>query len=266
MSVDYVKDDHVVLITINRYERRNALDVEHAQELLKAWRDFRDDLDAWVAIITGVKNAFCAGGDLRIMGDIAEELRTTGESPTQALYQDADGGSPTLKNFPIFKPIIAAVNGYCMAGGMEMLGGTDIRIASTDAVFSVSEPRRGLIAGGGTTARLPRQLAWPAAMEILLTAGNIDANRALQLGLVNEVVPREELHEAAFRWAREICKNAPLAVQGTKKSALLGFGTGALAQAYAIEDAATIEVFSTEDATEGARAFTEKRAPVWKGR
>lgn len=266
MAIHYEKDDHVVLITMDRYEKRNAIDQEHSDAMIAAWRKFRDDPDAWVAIVTGVKNAFCAGGDLNKMGDLARELRTQGESATQKAYQAEDGGNFTLKGFEIYKPIIAAVNGYCMAGGMEMLGGTDIRIASTDAVFSVSEPRRGLIAGGGTTARLPRQLAWPAAMEILLTAGNLSAERALQLGLVNEVVSPEDLLPTARDWARRICENAPLAVQGTKKSALRGFAAGSLEEAYRIEDEAVIEVFSTEDATEGATAFIEKRPPVWKGR
>lgn len=266
MAIHYEKKDHIVLITMDRYEKRNAIDQEHSDAMIESWRKFRDDADAWVAIVTGVKNAFCAGGDLTQMGNLAEELRTQGHSETQQSYKAEDGGNFSLKGFEIYKPIIAAVNGYCMAGGMEMLGGTDIRIASTEAIFSVTEPRRGLIAGGGTTARLPRQLNWPAAMEILLTAGNLSPQRALQLGLVNEVVAPDQLLATAYRWAEEICKNSPLAVQGTKKSALRGFSAGSLEEAYKIEDDCTLEVFSTEDATEGARAFIEKRQPVWQGK
>jgi enoyl-CoA hydratase len=265
MSIRYEKQDHIVTITIDRYERRNAIDPDHAAQLISCWERFRDDDDAWVAILTGVRNVFCSGGDLRDMGNIAQELADTGTSPTRDALSNHGQGGFTLKGLDIFKPIIAAVNGYCLAGGMELLGGTDIRIASRDAQFAVTEPRRGLFAGGGTTARLPRQLNWPAAMEFLLVAGNVTADRALQLGLLNEVVEPEELLAVANRWAREIVRNAPLAVQGTKKSATLGFRAATLEDAYRIEDACADEVFATEDAREGVAAFFEKREPVWKG-
>ena len=266
MPIRYEKRNHIVLITIDRYEKRNSFDVEHSDAMVAAWTEFRDDPDAWVAIVTGVKDVFCAGGDLNVMRQIAQEIAQFGRSETSDRMNGYGKGSLTLKGFEIYKPIIAAVNGYCMAGGMEMLGGTDLRIASTKAVFSVTEPRRGLFAGGGTTARLPRQLPWPAAMELLLVAGNVSAERALQMGLVNEVVEPDALLEAAYRWASEITKNAPLAVQGTKKSALKGLAVGTLDEAYRIEDQCAAEVFSTEDAQEGASAFLEKRAPVWKGK
>jgi enoyl-CoA hydratase len=266
VPIRYEKDDHIVLITIDRYEKRNSFDLEHAEAMIESWIRFRDDPDAWVAIVTGVKNVFCAGGDLNTMRQIAKETAETGHSETKDRINGYGKGSVTLRGFNIYKPILAAVNGYCMAGGMELLGGTDIRIASTEAVFSITEPRRGLFAGGGTTARLPRQLSWPAAMEMLLVAGNVSADRALQLGLVNEVVAPEDLLPAAMRWAKQITRNAPLAVQGTKKSALLGFAAATLEDAYRIEDQCAEEVFSTEDAQEGASAFLEKREPTWRGR
>ncbi|GAA4491735.1 enoyl-CoA hydratase/isomerase family protein [Rhodococcus olei] len=265
MAIRYEKEDHVVTIMIDRYDKRNALDVEHSQGLIAAWKAFDADPDAWVAIVTGVQDAFCAGGDLAVMGRIAEELRTTGASPTRDALRDPDGGSPTLKGIDIYKPIIAAVNGLCIAGGMELLGGTDIRIASSSAYFQIAEPRRGLIAGGGTTSRLPRQLTWPAAMELLLLANRVDAERAETLGLVNLVVPPEDLMDTARRIAQEITRSAPLAIQGTKKSALLGLQAGSLAEAFAIEDQVYGEVFATRDATEGTAAFLEKREPTWKG-
>ena len=152
-----------------------------------------------------------------------------------------------------------------MAGGMELLGGTDIRIASTNAEFSVTEVRRGLFAGGGTPARLPRQMSWPAAMELLLVADNISAERAFQLGLVNSVVEPDKLMEVAYEWARKIAANAPISVQQTKKAALASLAVGSLEDAYAVEDECANTVFATEDAQEGARAFLEKREPVWKG-
>jgi len=266
MPVHYEKQDHIVLITLDRYERRNAFDVEHSLALIDAWDRLRDDPDAWVAIITGVKDAFCAGGDLHTMAQIAEEIAATGRSDTRDRMTNYGKGSPTLRGVHVYKPIIAAVNGACMAGGMELLGCTDIRVASADAIFSISEVRRGLFAGGGTTARLPRQLSWPAAMELLLVADDMPASRALQLGLINEVVAHEELLPAAFRWAHKIAANAPLAVQGTKQSALRGFEAASLADAYAIEDQVADTVFATDDAHEGARAFLEKRKPVWRGR
>lgn len=266
VAVRYEKRDHIVLITIDRYERRNSLDVEHAQGLMKAWETLRDDPDAWVAIVTGVKDVFCAGGDLTTMEQIAKETAEFGHSETQDLITNFGKGSPTLRGYHVFKPIIAAVNGYCMAGGMELLGGTDIRIASSNAIFSISEVRRGLFAGGGTTSRLPRQLSWPAAMELLLVADDMPAARAQQLGLVNEVVEPEDLLPTAYRWAEKIAANAPLSVQGTKKSALLGFEAASLEDAFAIEDAVGAEVFATHDAQEGARAFLEKRKPVWRAR
>lgn len=267
MPIHYEKQDHIVTVTIDRYERRNAFDVELSEQLIDAWERFRDDPDARVAIITGVKDAFCAGGDLHTMAAMAKE-RAENDGVSETWNRMTRNGTRyfTLKGFEIYKPIIAAVNGNCWAGGMELLGGTDIRIASRDAIFNISEPKRGLFAGGGSTARYPRQLSWPAAMELLLMARPTTAERALQLGLVNLVVEPEELMDVAREWAAEIARNAPLAVQGTKKSALKGFAASSLEEAYRIEDAIGAEVFATEDAQEGPRAFFEKREPVWKGR
>lgn len=266
MAIRYEKRDHIVLITIDRYEKRNAFDVDHAEQLMACWDELRDDTDAWVAIITGVHDSFCSGGDLNAMRDIARETTLRGRSETKDRMTRGGTAYFTLKGFDIYKPIIAAVNGHCIAGGMELLGGTDIRLASEDAIFSISEVRRGLFAGGGTTARLPRQLNWPAAMELLLMAGNIDAARALRMGLINEVVPRAALLDTAWRWAETIAANAPIAVQGTKKSALLGFRAASLDDAFRIEDECHDWVYNSEDAQEGPTAFLEKRKPVWKGR
>ncbi len=127
-----------------------------------------------------------------------------------------------LRNWPLYKPIIAAVNGFCTAGGMEMLGGCDIRVACPEAKFAVMEPKRGLFAGGGTTVRLPRQVPWAQAMEFLLCADLIPAERAYEMGLLNAIVPRDELLDAAHAYAARIIANAPLAVQATKQSALKG--------------------------------------------
>src|SRR6266566_4596895 len=148
---------------------------------------------------------------------------------------------------------------------MEMLGGVDIRIASPNATFGVMEPKRGLFAGGGTTVRLPRQVPFPAAMEFLLTAEAFPAERALELGLINEIVPREQLLDRALEWAGRITANGPLAVQATKESVLRCLALE-LEEAYKLEQEISSKVFQTEDAKEGPKAFAEKRAPTWQAK
>jgi enoyl-CoA hydratase len=148
---------------------------------------------------------------------------------------------------------------------MEMLGGVDIRIASENATFGVLEPARGLFAGGGTTVRLPRQIPFAQAMEFLLCADIIDAQRAFQMGLLNAVVSEDELLDKAFEYAARIVKNAPVAIRATKRSVLEGLKMD-LREAYRNESAISREVFATEDAKEGPRAFAEKRPPRWTGR
>ncbi len=251
---------HVVKITIDRPSTRNALDLPHFQALAEAWRRYRDDPDAWVAVLTGVGRAFMAGGDLKAY----IPLMTSGRAEEVAELQRA-GTEAVLRRFSLYKPVIAAVNGPCVAGGMELLGATDIRIATPNATFGLMEAKRGLFAGGGSTVRLPRQMPYPAAMEFLLTAEALPASRALELGLLNEVVEEDVLWDRALDWAHRITANAPLAVQATKESVLRGFDAG-LDQAYAIESAISHRIFESEDAREGPAAFAEKRPPVWKGR
>ncbi|MSO79929.1 MAG: carnitinyl-CoA dehydratase, partial [Acidimicrobiia bacterium] len=163
------------------------------------------------------------------------------------------------------KPIIAAVNGFCTAGGMEMLGGVDIRVACPEAKFAVMEPKRGLFAGGGTTVRLPRQVPFPQAMEFLLCADLIPADRAYDMGFLNAIVPREELLDKAYEFARRITANAPLAVRATKQAVWEGLGMS-LKDAYKNESKISSYVFQTEDAKEGPKAFAEKRPPIWQGK
>jgi enoyl-CoA hydratase len=269
MPIHYEDDgDHVVLVTIDRPEARNALDLYHMHDLAQAWRRFKDDPEAWVAIITGVDDAFCAGADLKTFIPQVTALQkqiAAGETTEIDGISLRDTTYWVLRNAKLYKPIIAAVNGHCVAGGMEMLGGIDIRVASPMASFAVMEPKRGLFAGGGTTVRLPRQLPFPAAMEFLLTAERIPAERALQLCLINEIVPHDELLDRARGWAARITANAPLAVQATKESVLRGLLV-TMEEAYDIESKLSSGVFQTEDAQEGPKAFAEKRPPVWKGR
>jgi enoyl-CoA hydratase len=260
MSIGYTQDDHVVTITINRPEAHNSLDMAHFRALLEAWTRFRDDESAWVAVVTGTGRAFCTGADLK---EFIPEL--TGDRPRPSGWDRMEAVHAVLHRFPLYKPVIAAVNGVCVAGGMEMLGCTDIRVATPDARFAVMEPKRGLFAGGGTTVRLLRQIAYAHAMELLLTADMIDAQRALEMGIVNRVVPAEELMATAYDYADRITENAPLAVFATKQSAVESLSLG-LDAGFDNEDRHTARVFATEDAKEGPRAFAEKRPPVWRGR
>ena len=269
MPVEYVSgDDHVVTITINRPEARNSMDMEHFYQLRCAWDRFGEDDDAYVAIVTGVGKDFCVGADLKTYIPQVTELQKkmrAGEVTEIDGYRLDDGVKAVLRGVKLYKPIIAAVNGTCVAGGMEMLGGTDIRVASDTATFAVMEPKRGLFAGGGTTVRLPRQIPWPAAMEFLLCADQIPAARAFEMGLLNEVCRPADLMERALDYAHRITANGPFAVRKTKESALRGLATD-MREAYRIESEISGEVFSSEDAKEGPRAFAEKRAPNWKNR
>lgn len=258
---------HVARITIDRPEARNALDLHHFRDLANAWRRFRDDPDGWVAVVTGVPGAFMSGADLKTYIPQITELQKqiqAGDVDEIDGCKLRDGTDAVLRSLKIYKPIIAAVDGPCVAGGMEMLGGVDIRVATERATFGVMEPKRGLFAGGGTTVRLPRQLAYPAAMEFLLTAEAFPARRALELGLLNEIVGEDELADRALAWAARITANAPLAVQATKESVLRGLAVDQR-EAYQIETELAGKVFSSDDAKEGPKAFAEKREPRWTG-
>jgi enoyl-CoA hydratase len=261
-------DEHIVTITIDRPEARNSLDFQAFHDLAESWRRFGDDVDAWIAIITGVGRDFMTGADLKTyipeITSLQKQMKEGLEEHPMG-WRLRDGTDAVLRNAKLYKPIIAAINGPCVAGGMEMLGGIDIRIATPNASFGVMEPARGLFAGGGTTVRLPRQLNFPAAMEFLLTAERFSAEQAYEMGLLNRIVPEESLMDEARAFARRITANAPLAVQGTKESVLRGLLVD-LKEAYKIEQAISQSVFSTEDAKEGPKAFAEKRKPVWQGK
>src|SRR6187551_1031382 len=226
--------EHAMLITIDRPEARNSLDLYHFRDLAAAWRDLRYDDEVWLAIITGVPGNFMSGADLKTyipqITELATEIGKGGVKEIDGCRLD-DGTRAVLRDVKIYKPIIAAIDGPCVAGGMEMLGGVDIRIATPNAQFGVMEPKRGLFAGGGTTARLPRQVPYAAAMEFLLTAEAFPAQRALELGLINQIVEPDELMDTAREWARRILANGPLAVRATKESVVRGL-SGTLRDAY----------------------------------
>jgi enoyl-CoA hydratase len=269
MTIHYQPgDEHIVHITIDRPEARNALDMDHFAQLRMAWDRFGEDDDAWVAVITGVEADFCVGADLKTyIPQITKLQATLKEQGVDEIdgYRLDDGVKAVLRNVKLYKPVVAAINGTCVAGGMEMLGGCDLRVAADTATFGVMEPKRGLFAGGGTTVRLPRQVPFPAAMELLLCADRVSARRVYEMGLLNEVCAPHQLMDRALDYARRITANGPFAVRKTKESVLRGLAVD-MKEAYRIESAISSEVFSSEDAVEGPRAFAEKRTPEWKNR
>ena len=252
-GIKYEKQGHIATVTFDRPEAMNSLTVDMLAGMDAAFDDFNDDDDLWVAILTGTGDkAFSAGMDLKE----AIPLLTSGD---QLGYED-----PTKRPFSdVFKPIIAAINGYCIAGGLEFIQGTDIRIAAEHATFGFGEVAWGIIPTGGSHVRLPQQIPWAVAMELLLTGKTIDARRAYQIGLVNEVVPLDELMSTAIEWAETICKNGPLAVRTAKEIAVRSLG---LEDGFVLEKALGERVMSSEDAKEGPRAFAEKRPPKFTGK
>jgi enoyl-CoA hydratase len=281
MAIHYAQDGPVVTITIDRPEARNALDLEHFGRLADAWIRFRDDDAAWVAILTGVGDVYCVGADLKkfisVVTEKVQELRDGGAMEKVqgseytmahslvAVLRDGAVVPETGEEFVLHKPVIAAINGICAAGGLEMMWNTDLRVVADGAWFQLAEPRRGLFPGGGSTVHSVRQLSWCHAMEVLLMADRISAQRAYEMGLVNRVVPRGEVLAEARRMADVICQNGPLAVRACKRSAKESTFMG-LREALVNEMNYSASVFMSDDAKEGIAAFKEKRPPVWKGR
>jgi enoyl-CoA hydratase len=280
VAIHYEQDGHVVTITIDRPEHRNSLDLEHFGQLADAWVRFRDDDTAYVAILTGVGDVYCVGADLKrfipIVTEQADKLAAGGSHDVQegSTYTMAhslvavlrDGATlPDGTEFTLYKPVIAAINGICAAGGLEMMWNTDLRVCADTAWFQLAEPRRGLFPGGGSTVHSARQLSWCNAMEVVLLADRITPERALEMGLVNRVVPRDQVMAEARKLADTICLNGPLAVRACKQSAKESTFLP-LKEALVNEMSYSAGVFMSEDAKEGIKAFKEKRPPVWKGR
>jgi enoyl-CoA hydratase len=249
----YEKRGHVAVVTINRPEAMNAFTAEMLRAMDAAFQDFNGDPDLWVAILTAAGDkSFSSGMDLKeAIPQLAAGDELGYEDHTKRPFSD------------VFKPIIAAVNGYCIAGGLEFLQGTDLRIAAEHATFGLGEVRWGIIPTGGSHIRLPRQIPWAVAMELLLTGRPIDARRAYEIGLVNQIVPREALMPTALKLAEMICKNGPLAVRTAKEIAVRALG---LESGFVLEKALGARVLASEDAKEGPRAFAEKRPPRFTGR
>jgi enoyl-CoA hydratase/carnithine racemase len=251
---------HIAIITINRPERMNAIDPQTSKELHEAWSHFRDTDDLWVGVITGAGDrAFSAGNDLVSMS----QAQQTGDTAAMAHGGAAFGG--ITRGFECWKPMIAAINGYCLAGGLEIALMCDLRIAAEHAQFGLTEPSRGIIPGAGGTQRLPRVVPFGAALELLLTAKRFDAQWAYRYGLVNEVVKLAELMPRTLALAEEICVNAPVSVRLVKEAAYKGLDLS-LEEGLRVEVDQSRKVMATEDAREGPLAFAQKRPPVWKGK
>lgn len=251
--------EHVLLVTLNRPEARNAVDAALTAGLGHALERAENEPDIRAVVLTGAGDqTFCAGADLKAIAR-GEGLNPPG---TEAW------GFAGMVQHPISKPVIAAVNGTALGGGTELVLACDLAVVAEHATFGLPEVKRGLIAAAGGVFRLPEQLPRKLAMQVILTGDPIDAATALRWGLVNEVVAAPEVVPRALALAGRIAANAPLAVQASKRVAL-GLRDGTLpgeADAWAASDAAMVQVFTSEDAMEGPVAFAEKRPPVWKGR
>jgi len=258
-NVIYERKGRIAVITINRPQRMNAIDPQTSRELREVWSDFRDDNELWVAIFTGAgERAFSTGLD----------LVATAQALTSGVVGGMQFGVPfggITRDFEVFKPTIAAINGHCLAGGLEMALCCDIRIAAENATFGLLEVTRAIIPGAGGTQRLPRAIGLPKALELIITGRRIDAEAALSVGLVSQVVPLPELMPNAMALAELICQNGPLAVRMAKEAACRGYEM-TLEQGLALEAKLSDEVWRTEDAREGPSAFAEKRKPQYKGR
>jgi enoyl-CoA hydratase/carnithine racemase len=254
MALDYNKEGKIAIFTLNRPEALNAVDPETAMELSQAFHDFEMDESMLVGIITGAGKAFSIGADVETM------------LPNLKKLAGQESGPLNLANaLNSCKPLIAAINGAALGGGLEIALACDLRIAAENAIFAMPEITLGLIPGWGGTQRLPRMIPMARAAELLLTGKPISAQEAYRIGLVNRVVPPAELMSAARQTAELICKRAPLAVRAAKQAMIQGID-------YSLEDGLTLErklndfLVNTEDFDEGCKANVEKRQPVFKGK
>ena len=256
MALLYEKKGKIAYITINRPEALNALNPETYQELSQALLDFRDDAESWVVIITGAgEKAFCAGADLKEMVPVLEGLRNEWWRLPPTI----------MRGLELWKPVIAAINGFALGGGLELALACDLRIAAENASFGLPEVTLGLIPGWGGTQRLPRAITKAKAAELLFLGQRIDAQEAYRIGLVNKVVPQSQLLSGAQEWAERLCEIPPLAVSAAKEAMMKGLDIS-LEEGLGLETKLEDFLFTTEDSKEGRAAWQEKRKPVLKGK
>ena len=251
MTLERERRGKVEILRLNRPDARNAIDPETARAIEDALDDVDADRDVWCVVITGTGPVFCAGADLKVVAaggglDILTER----------------GGFAGIAERPVAKPLIAAVNGPALAGGFEIVLACDLVVAAADAVFGLPEVQRGLLASAGGPLRLAQRVPLATALELTVLGEPIPASRAHDLGLVNRVVPRDGVVDEALALAERIIANSPAAVRGAR-TLVRGAADATEAEAWALSRRVMREVGSSPDAREGARAFVEKRPPVW---
>jgi enoyl-CoA hydratase len=263
---DLADRPHVALVTIDRPAHANALDPATLRELAAAWRRIAADDSIRCAVLTGAGDRiFCAGMDMKTTIPASQRL-ARGERIDSADFEGLrDAGTAVLAGFDLGKPLVCAINGHCRAVGLDLMLASELRFAVPHATFALEEVARGLYPTGNATVLLPRQIAWVHAMELMLTARPIPASRAAEIGLINAVVEPAELLPRALEAATAIAANAPLAVRATR-SGVRELLAMPLADAYRRQEELGRPLRKTEDAAEAARAFAEKRKPVWKSR
>jgi len=255
MAVDLIKEDKIAIITLNRPEALNAIDPEMAADLKRVFNDFKMDNSLLVGIITGAgTKAFSIGADVQTLLPKIKESRGQGSGQLDLVDAQAT-----------WKPMIAAINGAALGGGLEMALACDLRIASEHAIFGMPEVTLGLIPGWGGTQRLPRMIPLAKAAELLLTGRPISAQEAFRIGLINKVVPLAELMPAARAMAETICKRAPLAVRAAKQAMVQGVDLP-LEDGLKLERKLNYFLVDTQDFDEGCRAYLESRKPMFKGK
>jgi len=247
--------ERITILTMNRPEVMNAISPQTSAEMSEAVNTFDEDPEQWILIVTGAgEKAFSAGND----------LKATAAGGSRGAPPKGGFGGITAR-FDCYKPFIAAVNGLALGGGFEIALSCDIIIAAENATFGLPEPRVGLMAGAGGVHKLPRQIPYHLAMNMILTSKRITAQEAMQIGIVSEIVKPEALMDTAMNYANEILKGAPLSIRASKESTVNGLRMP-LDEAMAAKYDGVVAMYSSEDLKEGPRAFVEKRPPKWQGK
>ncbi len=271
MSTDlpliFEKRNGIAYLTLNRPEVHNAMDLDMGRLLLEAWEEYAEDKSLRCAILTGAgEKSFCSGADLAKLTPLLMGARPPANEYERRVKEEPHSrGRANLRDPWMFKPVVAAINGQAIAGGMEMLYGADIRVASSTARFGLQEAKWAVFPSGGSTVKLPQMMTYSRAMEILLTGELISAEQALEWGFLNKVVPPENVMEEAEKYATRIAKNGPLAVAAIKESVLSNWGLPLKDALYQEREIAEARVVGTKDSKEGPRAFKEKREPNFIG-